>query len=107
MQKQIENLGFLQVVKLEFIDSLQNNGTRNLLFSNDSCEEICKSKAFVDIATAGRHRGLSTTYIKHNLLHRSKLARDVELQNTHIDLFKSPRDVMQASTLSGQLGLGL
>ena len=76
-----------------------------LIFDN-SCEEICNSKAFVDIATAGRHRGLSNLYIKHNLFHQSKLGRDVELQNTHIVLFKSPRDVMQVSTLSAQLGLG-
>ena len=76
-----------------------------LLFDN-SCEKICNSKAFVDIATAGRQRGLSTIYIKHNLFHQSKLGRDVELQNTQIGLFKSPRDVMQVTTLSTQLGLG-
>ena len=63
-------------------------------------------KAFVDIATAGRHRSLSKIYIKHNLFHQSKLGRDVELQNTHIVLFKSPRDVMQVTTLSTQFGLG-
>ena len=55
---------------------------------------------------AGRHRGLSTFYIKHNLFHQSKPGRDVELQNTHIVPFKSARDVMQVSTLSAQLGLG-
>ena len=76
-----------------------------VIFDN-SCEEICNSKAFVDITTAGRHRGLSTIYIEHNLFHQSKLGRDVELQNTHIVLFKSPRDVMQVTTLSTQLGLG-
>ena len=76
-----------------------------LIFDN-SCEEICNSKAFVGLAIAGRHRGLSTIYIKHNLFHQSKLGRDVELQNTHIVLFKSPRDVMQVTTLSTQLGLG-
>ena len=31
---------------------------------------------------------------------------DIELQNTHIVLFKSPRDVLQINTLSQQLGLG-
>ena len=106
MQKEIKNLEFVQGVNFEFIDSLKNNGTKYLLVSDDSCEEICKSQAFVDIATAGRHRGLSTIYIKHNLFHQSKLGRDVELQNTHIVLFKSPRDVMQVTTLSTQLGLG-
>ena len=93
-------------VNFEFIDSLKNNGTKYLIISDDSCEEICNSKAFVDIAFAGRHRGPITTYIKHNLFHQSKLGRDVELQNTHIVLFKSPRDVMQTTTLSTQLGLG-
>ena len=106
MQKETGNLEFVQGVNFEFIDSLKNNGIKYLLIFDYSCEEICNSKAFVDIATAGRHRGLSTIYIKHNLFHQSKLGRDVELQNTHIVLFKSPRDVMQVSTLSTQLGLG-
>ena len=77
-----------------------------MLIFDDSCEEICTSKLFVDIAAAGRHRGLSTIYIKHNLFYQSKPGRDVELQNNHIVLFKSPRDVMQVTTLSTQLGLG-
>ena len=105
-QKEIENIDFVQAVNFDFIDSLKNNGTKYLFFFDDSCTEICNSKAFVDIATAGRHRGLSTMYIKHNLFHQSKLGRDVELQNTHIVLFKSPRDVMQVTTLSAQLSLG-
>ena len=106
MQKEIENLEFVQGVNFEFTDSLKNNGTKYLLIFDDTCEEIFNSKAFVDIATAGRHRSFSTIYIKHNLFHQSKLGRDVELQNTHIVLFKSPRDVMQVTTLSTQLGLG-
>ena len=92
--------------KLWIIDSLKNKGTKYFLLFDNSCEEICNSKVFVDIATAGRHRGLSKIYIKHNLFHQSKLGRDVDLQNTHIVLFKSPRDVMQVTTLSTQLGLG-
>ena len=106
MQKEFENLEFMQGVNFEFIDSLKNNGTKYLLIFEDSCEEICNSKAFDDIATAGRHQGFSTIHIKHNFFHQSKLGRDFELQNTHIVLFKSPRDVMQVTTLSTQLGLG-
>ena len=106
MQKEIQSLAFFRGVNFEFFDSLKNNGTKYLLKFDDSCEEICISKACVDIATAGRHRGLSTTYIQHNLFHQSRLGRDVELQNTHIVLFKSARDVMQVTTLSTQLGLG-
>ena len=106
MQKETKNVEFVPGVNFEFIDSLENNGEKYMLFSENSCEEICNSKAFVDIATAGRHRGLSTIYIKHNLFHQSKLGRDVELQNTDIVLFKSARDLMQVTTLSTQLGLG-
>ena len=106
MQKEIENFEFVRGVNFEFIDSLKNSGTKYLLKFDDSSEEICYSKGFVDIATAGRHRGLSTIYIKPNLFHQSKLGRDVELQNTPIVLFKSPRDVMKVTTLSTQLGLG-
>ena len=107
MQKEIENVEFAQGVNSEFIDSLKNNGTRYSLYFDDSCEKICNWKAFVDIATAGRDRCLSTIYIKHNLFHQSKLGRDVELQNTHIVLFKSPLDLMQVTTFSTQLSLGL
>ena len=60
LQKQIYNLEFVQRVYFEYIDSLKNNGTEYLLLFDNSCEEIRKSEAFVDIATAGRHRGLST-----------------------------------------------
>ena len=58
----------------------------------------------MDIATNGRHRRFSTIYIKHNSFHQSKLERDVELQNTHFVLFKSPRDAHQVATLIVQLG---
>ena len=97
----------MQGVNFEIILSLKNNDTKYLLIIDDSCEKSFNSKASVDIATAGRHRGLSTIYIKHNLFHQSKLGRDVQLQNTHIVLFKSPRDVMQATTVGSQLGLNL
>ena len=58
------------------------------------------------IASAGRHRRLNTKNIKHKLFHQSQLGRDAELQNTHIVLFKSPRDVLHINTFSKKLGLG-
>ena len=106
MQKEIDNLEFVQGVHFEFINSLKNNGTNCLLIFDDSCAEVCNSKEFVDIATAGRHHGFSTIYIKQNLFHQSKLGRDVELQDTHIVFFKSPPDVHQVATLVVQLELG-
>ena len=56
MQKDIETFEFVRGVNFEFIDSLKNNGAKYLLIFDDSCEVMCNSKAFVDIATAGRHR---------------------------------------------------
>ena len=106
MSKDAENIEFKEGVDFEFIQNLPNNGTKYLLIFDDSCEEKSSSKDFVKIATAGRHKGLTTIYIKHNLFHQSRLGRDIELQNTQIVLFKSPRDVLQSHTLSQQLGLG-
>ena len=94
MQEEIENLEFVQDVNFEFSESLQSNDTKYLFIFDDSCREICNSKVYVDFAIVGRHRGLITIYIKHNLFLQSKLGRDFELQNTHIVLFKSPHDAM-------------
>ena len=57
MQKDIENTEFVQGVDVEFIDPVENNGTKYLLIFDKSCEEICNWKAILDIATAGRYRG--------------------------------------------------
>ena len=106
LRNEIKNIKFVQGVNFEFIGSLKNNGTKYFLIIGDSCEEICNWKAFVDIANAGRHRGLSTIYIKHNFFHQSKLGRDFDLQNTHIVPFKSPLDLLQVNTLGAQMGHG-
>ena len=107
MLQEIDNIEFFQGVNFDFIDSLANNGTKYLLIFVDFCWEICNSTEFKKIAAAGRHRGLSTIYKKHNSFHKSKLGRDIEFQNIYIAQFKSPRDVLQVSRLSVQLGLGL
>ena len=75
MSKDVKNIEFIEGVDFEFIQNLPNNGTKYLLIFDDSCEEISSSKDFVKIATAGRHKGLSTIYIKHNLFHQSRLGR--------------------------------
>ena len=97
MQKEIENLQFVRGVNLEYIDSLNYNGARNLLIFDDSCGEICTSKAFVDIATADRHRGLSTVYIKRNLFHQSTLGETLS-SRTRI-LFSSSLPMMWCKSL--------
>ena len=72
MLKEIESIEFVQGVNFEFFDSLKNKGTKYLLIFDNSCDENCNSHAFVDIATAGRSRSLSTFYIKPNLFTRAK-----------------------------------
>ena len=108
MQKDLENLEFIRGVIFQYIDSVKTTVqfTCDSLTTHDSCEEVCNLKVFIEVATTGSYRGLSTIYFKHNLFHQSKLKRDVELQNTQIVLFKSPQDVMQVSLLSAHLSLG-
>ena len=84
MQQWVKNLEFVQYRIFEFTNSFQNNGTEYLLTFEDSCEEICISKAFVNIATPGQHCGMTTIYIKHNLFYQGKLRWDVALQKTTI-----------------------
>ena len=55
MQKEIDNLDFVQGVYFDFINSSKNNGTKYLIYFDDSCAEICNSEEFVGIAIAGRH----------------------------------------------------
>ena len=66
METEIDSIEFVQGVLFECTDSLKNNGTKYLLI-------LCESKAFVDFASPGRHRELSTNYIRHNLFHQNKL----------------------------------
>ena len=70
-QMQRKNLKFIQGVEFDLIENLPNNRIKYLLIFDDSCEEISNSKQFVKIDTAGRHRGVNTIYIKHNLFQQS------------------------------------
>ena len=77
-----------------------------MLKVKDSYEEISISKQIVKFATVERQRGLNIIYNKHILFHRRKLGKNVDLQNIHSYLLKSPRGVLQNNTLSQQWGLG-
>ena len=105
MRRLISNIEFIQSIDFELFDNLPNDGTNYLLIFDDSCSELSKSQKFDKLATAGRHRGLNCIYIEHNLFHKSAIGRDAELQNIHLVLLKSTRDVQQIDRLSTQLGL--
>ena len=53
MQKEIENPEILRGVNFEFIDSLENNSSKYLVIFDDSCGEICSSKALLTMPPLG------------------------------------------------------
>ena len=107
MQEEIGNIEFVQGVNFELIDSLKKQRYKKLF---NLCRFMWRELQFKSFfwhcyCWQTSWSGLSTFYIKQNLFHQSKLGREFDLQNSHIVLFKSPRDVMQVSTLRPQLGL--
>ena len=95
------NIVFKKFTNLEFLQNTENC----LLIFDDSCEEIFNDKAFVKLATAGRHKNINVIYLKHNLYQQRNWSRTIDLNTTHIILFKSPRDVQQVEFLGKQLNL--
>ena len=95
------NIEFVQCIDFEMIEKLQNS----LLIFDDSCEEIYDNKRFVKIAVSGRHRNLHVIYVKHNLFQQSKHSKTIDLNTTHILLFKSTRDINQIAYLGTQLNM--
>ena len=73
------------------------------LVFDDTCEEIFNEKDFVKLATAGRHKNVYVIYVKHNLFQQSKQSRTIDLNTTHLILFKSPRDTQKIDYLGRQL----
>ena len=74
-----------------------------LLVFDNSCGEIFNDKEISKLATAGHHRNISFLYVKHNLFQQSKWSRTIDLNTTHINLFKSPRDIQQITYIGKQL----
>ena len=93
------NIEFVPCLDFEMIKKLENC----LLVFDDSCEEIYQEKEFVKIAVAGRHKKIHCIFVKHNLFHQSKWSRTIDLNTTHVVLFRSPRDVQQIDHFGRQL----
>ena len=87
------NMFFTKFSGFDFISQLENC----LLVFDDSCEEIFNDKEFSKLETAGRHRNISVIYVKHNFL------ITIDLNTTHIILFKSPRGIQQITYIGKQL----
>ena len=91
----------------EFIDTLTGNqggpNTKWLLIFDDSCEEILQSAEFANLATSGRHKGLNTIFIKHNLYQQGKHSVTVDKNTTHIIIMKTPRIGKQLRLLGSEI----
>ena len=57
------------------------------------------------MATAGLHKNINVIFIKHNVFQQSKWSRTIDLNTTHIILFKSARDIQQVELLGKQSNL--
>ena len=93
----------IQFTKFSSFDLISDHENCLLVF-DDSCEEIFNDKKFSKLATAGRFKNLSVIYVKHNLFQQqSKWSGTIDLNTTHIILFKPPCDVQQISLIGTQL----
>ena len=99
IQQKIPHIEFIKYSGLDITKKLSDC----LLVYDDSCEDIFNDKEFAKTAMSGRHRKLHVIYIKHNLFQQSKWSRTIDLNTTHIVLFKSLRDIQQIEYLGKQL----
>ena len=94
-------------LKIEFVPCLDFSKIKKLedclLVLDDSYETIYQEKEFVKLAVAGRHKKVRCVFVKHNFFHQSKWSRTIDLNTTHIILFKSPRELQQIYYLGRQL----
>ena len=74
-----------------------------MIVFDDTCEEIFNEKDFGKLTTAGRHKNVHVIYVKHNLFQQSEQSGTIDLNTTHLILFKSPRDFQQIDYLGKQL----
>ena len=99
--KMEQKLIFKKYANVNILNNLENC----LFIIDNSCEEIYNDKEFVKLATAGRHKNINAIYIKHNLYQQSKWSRTIDLNTSHIILFKPARDFKQIEFLGKQLNL--
>ena len=75
---------------------------KRLIF-DDCGEEIMESKAFATLATAGKHKNISTIFIKHNFYQQGRYPVTIDKGTTHTVLTKSPRIGMQLKVKGSEL----
>ena len=95
---------FDYISTLQASASFSNNSKQPLLLVfDDSCEEILQSADFANLATSGRHKGLNTIFIKHNLYQQGKYSVTIDKNTTHIVIMKTPRIGKQLRILGSEI----
>ena len=79
------------------------NNDKVLAIFDDSCDEVLESPSFANLANAGRHKGVSVIFIKHNLYHQGRYCVTVDKNTTHLVILKSPRIGRQLKILGSEL----
>ena len=77
---------------------------RILLVVDNFFEEAAKSKKFLALVIADRHRNIHLVVLRHNLIQQTKSSKTINLNVTQIIIFNSPRDSEQIGILGRQLG---
>ena len=101
----MEYLKFVQILNIEFIDSLKNSGTKYFPTFHNYCEKTGNSEAFVDSAS------WTTSWVEFSLDSAHLVSSKMFLswlwapKLAHCSLQNS-RDVVQDTTLSTHVGLG-
>lgn len=75
-----------------------------LLIVDDQMTELAASSDFLNLfIRRSTHNNVSVFMIIHNIFHKSKCLRDINLQSTGFLLFRNPRSLDQISHLSRQI----
>ena len=74
-----------------------------LAIFHNSCDDILESASFANLATPGRHKGVSVVFIKHNLYQQGKYCVTVDKNTTYVVILKSPRIGRQLKFLGSEL----
>ena len=71
-----------------------------LAIFDDYCDDILENASFSNLAIAGRHKGVSVIFIKHNLYQQGKYCVTVDKNTTHVVILKPPRRGRQLNFLA-------
>lgn len=74
----------------------------NLIVCDDMME-LCGQEIAAMFTKHSHHRNLSVVYLTQNLFHKGQHTRNINLNSSHLVLFKNPREINQINYLSRQM----